>query len=215
MYLNHYKGGSDFKILDNGVAEGVQTPIEDLFTYAIELGAHEIVVPDMLGDCDTTIDLALDFKKHLRPGFQYMGVAQGKSLAEVLRCATALDKMGYMSTLGIPRVLNRVIHKTFRQSFLESVLPRETFDFVDYHCLGTSEWVREVKALADLNSPKLRGIDTSLPCVMGLAGKEIDKHEFIGRPNGFFGAIPTPYQWNECHQNCLKFLTWAQAPSVG
>jgi hypothetical protein len=215
MYLNHYKGGSDFKILDNGVAEGVETEWDDLFNIAAQLGVHEIVVPDAMGECDRTIDLALDFKKHLRNGFQYMGVAQGKSLVEVLKCTTALDKMGYMTTLGVPRCLNRIIHKAFRQSFLEGILPRNTFDFVDYHCLGTSEWITEVKALADIDSPKLRGIDTSLPCVMGLAGKRIDEHEYRGRPDDFFGAIPTEWQYNESYHNCAKFLTWAQAPPVG
>jgi len=214
-YLNHYKGGHDFKILDNGVAEGLPTDPALLFQYAQELSVHELVVPDVMGDCDATIDLALDFKKHVRPGFQYMGVAQGKSLAEVIKCATALDKMGYMSTLGIPRVLNRVIHKAFRQSFLENVLPRQVFDFVDYHCLGTSEWTREVKALADLNNPKLRGIDTSLPCVMGLIDRRLDEHEYVGRTGDFFGIIPTDWQFQQCHRNCSLFLEWAKAPSVG
>lgn len=214
QYSNHYKGGSDFKILDNGVAEGIQTSVEDLFNIAATLGVHEIVVPDVMGDCDSTIDLALDFKRHARSGFQYMGVAQGKSMVEVLRCATALDKMGYMSTLGVPRVLNRVIHKAFRLMFLESSLPRETFDFVDYHCLGTSEWIMEIKALADLNNAKLRGIDTSLPCVMGLAGKRIDQNEYQGRGGDFFGCIPTDWQFNESYYNCAKFLDWAKAPSA-
>lgn len=214
-YLNHYKGGSDFKILDNGVAEGVETPWDDLFTTATQIGVHELVVPDALGDCDTTIDLAMDFKRYARSEFQYMGVAQGKSMVEVLKCATALDKLGYMQTLGIPRVLNNTIDKAFRQRFLETMLPREVFDFVEFHCLGTSEWMMEVKALADLNSSKLRGIDTSLPCVMGISGKRIDEHEYRRRSGDFFGIFPTPYIWDECYKNCQRFLEWAQAPSVG
>lgn len=196
------------------MAEGVSTSYDDLFNIAAQLGAHEIVVPDVMGDCDATIDSALDFRSHMRSGYQYMGVAQGRSMTEVLKCATALDKMGYMSTLGIPRVLNRTINKTFRQTLLETILPREVFNFIDYHCLGTSEWMQEVKALADLNNSKLRGIDTSLPCVMGMAEKRIDKHDYRGRAGDFFGLTPTPYQWEECRVNCVKFLEWAQAPSV-
>jgi hypothetical protein len=214
MYRNHYKGGHDFKILDNGVAEGLLANIDDLFDYAVQLGVHEIVVPDVLGDCDATIDAALDFKQHARTGYQYMGVAQGRSMAEVIKCAAALDGMGYMHTLGIPRVLNRVIHKTFRQTLLETILPREVLNFVDYHCLGTSEWTQEVKALADIGSPKLRGIDTSLPCVMGVAGKELGDNEYVGRSNDYFGTIPTGWQWECCWGNVRTFLEWAQAPSA-
>jgi len=213
-YLNHYKGGSDFKILDNGVAEGVETPWDDLFNIATQLGVHEIVVPDVMGNCDATIDSALDFKKNARAGFQYMGVAQGRSLTEVVKCSVALDKMGYMTTLGLPRVLNRTIHKTFRSAYLETILQREVYDFTAIHCLGTSEWIQEVKALADMNNPKLRGIDTSLPCVMGLAGKRLGEHEYRGRTGDFFGAVSTPFTWEECYRNCVTFLEWAQAPSV-
>ena len=90
---------------------------------------------------------------------QYMGSVQGKSLVEVLKCATALDEIGYMTTLGVPRCLNRIIHKSVRQSFLEGILPRETLNFVNYHCQFWCDQISEIRALANLNNTKFHNMD--------------------------------------------------------
>ncbi len=183
---------NDYIILDNGAAEGNEFGSKHLFTIAEHMGAHEIVVPDALRDTEETLARALAFSRYANPDYRYMGVLQGQTLSEVLKCLTAYLEMGplnYITTIGIPRLLT-YWDKRVRVTLAEWIMKQSFHATLEFHALGASAWMEEVKVLSDYSC--IRGIDTSLPVYMGLENLSIRTDEYIPRPPNFFEvSVPT------------------------
>lgn len=215
-YFETYRDLGGFKIMDNGAAEGVEVYHVDLHDVAISVGADEIVVPDVLGDCDGTIAKVRSFERWARPDqFQYAGVVQGSNMAEIVKCLNFYDGEEWISNVHIPRILNRVIHRTFRFTFLEALFgqtgSRYQYRFDHIHCLGASEWIRECSALASV--PIVRGMDTSLLASMAIARRPIDMPdaEYVQRQPDFFNAKinRSSVIWKVLCGNIERYLNWA------
>jgi hypothetical protein len=215
-YSDFYSEIDGFKIVDNGAAEGNTIYYQDLHAAAEHIGADEIVVPDVMGSCTDTMIEVKRFEKWALPDqFNYAGVVQGDNMAEVMKCLTFYDHLPWISNVHIPRILNRLIHKTFRMTFLDALVEatgsKFAYRFDKMHCLGASEWVREAAALAEI--PNIRGMDTSLPFNMGMAGRSLDQ-EYIGRRDNYFynqvNRTGLPYRMVE--ENVRRYLDWAGCP---
>jgi hypothetical protein len=207
------------KILDNGAAEGslVERP-QKLVDLARAANCNELVVPDVLGDVDSTISRARDFERvALRnPDITYMGVVQGKNLAEYQKCLNAYDALSWVKTVALPRhMLN--VHKLSRVSFLEIMVKFGYMDrFPDVHCLGSGAWTREVACLSDM---PVRSIDTAMPIKLGLQGKSLAREiePYSQTVNGgeyFEFDFPGCERDNPrdlCIDNCWTFIEWAGA----
>jgi hypothetical protein len=205
-YRRFYTDAKGFKILDNGAAEGYTADGRELHDVALAIGAAEIVVPDCMGDCAETIRLARAFEPYVQSGYNYVGVAQGRTIAEVVKCITFFEHTPWITTLALPRILNS-IHKTTRFNLIEPIL--KEFKFHALHCLGASAWVREVLAIADLDVTA-RGMDTSLPVVMGLAGRSLQDGYIARGPQYFDQRVErNSLTWKVIENNVITYFGWA------
>ena len=197
---------NDYIILDNGAAEEFEFGTKHLFTIAEHLGAHEIVVPDALGDTEETLARALAFGRYAIPKYRYMAVAQGQTFQEVLKCINAyleLGSLNYITTIGLPRLLT-YWDKRVRVTLAEWLQTNHFDATLEFHALGASPWIKEVKELA--NYPCIRGIDTSMPVYMGLEKLSVHTDEYIPRPPDFFErSEPT----KQAEMNCDIYINWA------
>ena len=197
----------DYIILDNGAAEGLEFGHKHLYYVAEQMGVHEIVAPDVLGDANETIARGLAFTRYTRTGYRYMMVAQGQNAAECMNTVDFImtdSKFAYVTTIGIPRLINKDDrHARFKVAkFIEA----KGYDAaMEFHFLGATRDLDEVGYLQETGIP--RGIDTSAPIYMGLKGRDIRQNDlYIPRPNNFFDiSTDTP----TVEQNIETYLTWA------
>lgn len=212
-YNNFYADIKGYKILDNGAAEDELVDHDDLHLVAWQTKADEIVVPDVMGNCQATIEKVWAFEKWAQPhNFKYAGVVQGQTMAEVVKCLNFYDHCGWISTVHIPRILNRLIHRTFRYTLLDALTSNIgshfSYRFDQIHCLGASEWLTEVAALNSV--PIIRGMDTSLPFVMGLAGRFLTGGQYLSRQSDYFNlkCSRQSTNWKVVKKNVELYLSW-------
>lgn len=206
------RGYGDFVILDNGVAEGSRVSDQtDLHRLAVVCDADELVVPDELGRADKTLKLAEDFGETIQGNsLGYMGVAQGDTIDEALYCARGLARHKYITSLGVPRYLNKS-DKFGRYKFLERLQnERLASRFHRVHCLGA--WSKFPQEVVILNTfPFVDSIDTSLPVVKGLAGHTLTSPLVRNRQKTFFYLDPRLESGTMklCKENVAKYVSWA------
>lgn len=200
----------DYVILDNGAAEGAEFGPRHLFTVAEMLGAHEIVVPDVLAEKEESLANALAWNRHARnaPGeFKYMAVAQGRNVMEVIQSIHFIletTALMYITCIGIPRLICDLASRTARVGICEYIQTRGLDSVMMYHMLGGSRWKEEILELKHFTF--IRGIDTSMPVVMGLEGRDLLTDEYTSRKEDFFDVttddpmvkknIDTYLQWS-------------------
>lgn len=222
-YRDFYRhiGQAHYKILDNGNAEGEEIPWGDLLALGAYMGVNEIVVPDVMGESGPTQRKAWEFHNWLSKqsklttsAFNYMGVAHGKNMADVVSCIQTMAEIPSITTLGLPRLIANTIHKHIRCSIMESpdLLSLIAKGFPQgVHCLGSSNYPKEAILLADL---PVRSIDTSFVANMTFAGKNIGHDEPVARPKAFWDAT---YDTNEevlGHINHAKYLDWCRGTNA-
>lgn len=210
-YNRHYQRVEGYKILDNGIAENVKTRMPDLVRLAHRIRADEIVVPDVMGDCNKTIDLAYRFEPHAAKGMNYMGVMQGKTMAEAAKCLTAFQLLPYINVIGVPRCLAAYIHRGIRATIAQSM--KETGIRHPIHMLGSTREPREVVTFSSLDN--VRSMDTCMPISLAYRKQNIRHGEYKERQKGYF-ALPIPdlsvRQLME--DNIRTFLDWANAEPI-
>lgn len=179
---------------------------------ARNVGASEIVIPDVLYEANDTLAQAQAFARYVQPEYQYMFVLQGKTPEEVMFCLRALDNgnmFSYVTTIGIPRHFY-TINKWFRITLTKFII-EENFDLkFDIHFLGASSWMSEVFELSEMVKGRegFRSIDTSLPIYMGLENLHLDAAtEYIRRPGDFFTR--TDDNPDVINENIEMYLKWA------
>lgn len=205
FYANDAGG---LKILDNGIAEGVNYSWEGLLKWADVIGAAEIVVPDVMGDCNATMDSVKLFEPFAKahPEYKYMGVLQGKSYSELVKCLNFyMYSVPWVSVLAVPRVLANTIHKQIRVNFVDAFAEDLVTRFDAVHFLGASNWIREIVLL---NETIGRGIDTSLCGVMGLDNRLIDSDTYVPRQIDYFEAKPKSKQLMYIEENIRTYNKW-------
>lgn len=212
-YYDFYQKVEGPKILDNGAAEGVPCDWQYLINLAMQMSVHEVIIPDFMGDCDRTIELAKQFGEQYgaakaTEGLRFTGVIQGKSISEVMKCFQFYEASGWVSKISLPRILSNTIDREFRVSFLQAFYDQIMERFGPVHCLGGSGWMEEVKYLAKLGDV-VQGIDTSLCAVMGLDSRRIDFDEYVGRQAGFFEATAMNRKLMYIEHNISVFNHWA------
>ncbi len=209
-YRDFYRKRSDngdYIILDNGAAEGFEFGNKHLYTIAKGIGAHEIVVPDTLGNANDTIAKGLAFSRYTRDGYRYMMVAQGENAFESMKTIDFIatdSKFAYVTTIGIPRLINRDDrHNRFKvANFIEK---HDYNRAIEIHFLGADKHLDEVGYLAETGVG--RGIDTSAPVYMGLQGYVLANFDpYVPRPSNYF-SMARNHQMVE--KNIDTYLDWA------
>lgn len=205
-----------YKILDNGAAEGATVSINRLHMLCALGMFNEVVAPDALGDAAFTLSSAQSMQhfKGLLPDMNIMAVVQGHSLAEVMKCYTALYYMDWIDVIGLPRDLNVRFGRESRAQLASSLNNDPGFNKKPLHCLGSYYlWPEEIKYLREI--PIVRSMDTSLPYVFGYHMLTFDDAvpPNISRPPNYFEWEPDDAQREVINQNVERYTKWAEAPS--
>jgi hypothetical protein len=201
-------------ILDNGAFENVEGfPAERLASLAEEFGIKEIVIPDVLGDRQGTVDRLIDFAlrdlddlSHPKP--RHMAVVQGTSYDDCRRCIDQMveikDEYALVSLkgFGIPKHLgkttegNEITRSSIRLRLANYIHSKYEGRF-QVHFLGANPaWIGE---LLHLQTYRVRSIDTSLPYVYGLQGLDLNDQYVqdnvdLERHEEYFDFVPDDEQ---------------------
>jgi hypothetical protein len=206
-YFHFFTGEHDdqFVILDNGVIElGHSLSAPDLHYAADVVGAHVVVMPDTIDDAEATIQQVEDgletFRKY-DTATDTLGVVQGTTMGECLRCAESLVKAG-VDWLAVPRGLT---------PHLGSRVPlvRQVAQFgLPIHILGFSEDMKDdIETM--MSHPLIRGIDAATPIWMkGLLPDEPPRVARFGRRPFDFWQRPPEAMGPEFTRNVETVRAW-------
>lgn len=175
-----------FVIMDNGLIEGNQRPIEELARKATKIGASEMVLTDVFCDRKATLEaIRADIKKlssivHPKP----LLVAQGDSIDDWVACACTLINENKIRdfTLGVPKVLTKMGGRDGRIAALYQLVEAcPPARHLEVHLLGCWTTSLEITILDKIrisespNMPKIRGVDSAMPFVFARAGKRVNE----------------------------------------
>lgn len=204
-YAHYYYGSArprPFVILDNGAAElGEPLSVGRMQSAAITCRANVIVLPDIIGDSIKTISMGADaVRKYgaLPDGMEFMAVAQGQSLEEIVACGKAL--LGLSPHVGFVAVPKHVTAKLgTRQEVVRRLSKAASSAMFKIHLLGFSDNIADDMASAAY--PGVVGIDSAMPIWAGIhqlpplpEQPPTDTSDYGKRPhgymNGWAGALP-------------------------
>lgn len=209
-YIRFYNDCIGYKILDNGLVEGQQHDGTELNDMARAVGASCIVVPDTYRNATDTIEKVRHFEKHhVNEDLDYMGVIQGLTLDEVVKCIYFYDHTEWITHIAIPRILCDM-HKMQRVTLVETMIDMQTKGDLrpdlEFHALGASPWVKEALML---NEAGCHGMDTSLPVVLGLTGTGLDEVYKTRQPTFMDADLDrNSLNWRITIDNCIRYLGW-------
>lgn len=172
--IAYWKAFDGYKVLDNGAFElgKPSGSIGELINLATEIGANELVLPDVFRDDSQTIICTLTAlnvvnayrKTKMLSGLKVMAVPQGETLDAWLQC--------YKTFLAHPDIdviaINRDSAKFFgcRTALLKFL---EDKKFVSnkkqYHLLGMQDDIKEIQIVAE-QYPWVRSIDSCFPYIL-------------------------------------------------
>lgn len=205
---------NSFTILDNGAFEGYTATSREIMDLAIKYNVDELVVPDVIGDCNETlvkIGYFASATKKIRTSMDsprsYMAVVQGKSFAEAWSMVQAVNQnFPFITTLGIPKHLVKTVGIKTRVDLVRRIT--STYgDKYHIHFLGSSPlWPGEIAEVNYL----VRSMDTSMPFVFNFHSKSIaeDMGDFE-RPDDYFETFKYQYSPVKLDKNIQQIREWA------
>lgn len=213
-YLGWHATRLEFKILDNGVAEGNMMGNEKLMAMANNVRATELVVPDVMGDMEKTVTAVTSFMA-IHNSFQFkpprlMGVVQGNDFKECMELVRFYRQIKHIKTLGIPRWLVNNVHASFRIKLVALIRQEYKSDFA-IHLLGASHaYPDECQSVERAHPGFVRSIDTSLPFTYAQLGLDLSPRYNVPRQPSF-----KDFEWDKVDtelaiRNCNRFSFWAQ-----
>jgi hypothetical protein len=174
FYTERAKDG--FVMLDNGVIEtGTPMPIATLVRKAGEIGANEIILPDVFKKSDETLEAiydAMDYVQGHAPWLNVMAVPQGDAWEEWCNCAQAIIAEFPVHTIGIPKVLTQIGGRDARLNAIRQF--HENLTEVDIHLLGC--WSNPLElTMIEMEARKnnwtnVRGCDSAIAYVYAREG---------------------------------------------
>lgn len=203
-----------YTILDNGAFEGDTVDDEALMELAIECAASELVVPDVLGDMAATLEKARDFKhlvKSVPNGPEhYMGVVQGRTVGDCIKCVRGLAELDYVTTIGLPKHLLETVRVDSVRIVLTDFIRQRYGDKFEIHFLGSSPvWPQELKSAARRG---VRSMDTSMPWVYALREERLTDtmcSKDAKRPATYFWLTRSSFSEKLLQENIDVMKRWA------
>ena len=226
-YYNFFKESIDMGrevILDNSIFElGEAFDQQKYVEYILELNPTYFIIPDVLEDCDGTISNAEQFLVDYNLSQKSIGVVQGKTYEEIVKCYQYMDKIGvdkiaisfdyslyeemnphltnkwFKFSVGRPQLLGRmlkegIINTEKKHHLLGCALP---FEFAFYRSEEYS-W--------------LDSLDTSSPVVHGLLDIPYEPFGIIEKDSlklaDLIRANPNKKQTDIIQHNLLLFKTY-------
>lgn len=200
--LNKKKEGW-FITLDNSAAERSLVTEDVLIEICHELMPNEVISPDVLFDCQKTIENLIMFKQRMRregliDKIDIFGCPQGASFDEWITCYKFMLKDEDVKVIGLskiatPRVflgpnigtdqgIKEARHMAYNFLKMNNLLQKPI------HCLGQGDPTE----FSYYNHPMMRSTDSVYPVLAGDLG--------IGFGRGEFERIPTPHDYLEIKQ---------------
>ena len=212
-YTGYFKKSLKHKILDSGVVElGEPYAADELFRVAERIGANEVALPDYLYDADRTIQRAVSFNNEhgLRGlGFDLMGIVQGNTVDDWLRCFEILSVLPFISVLGISVYSSRVF-KSYtrlddclhnRLKCVEVLLSRKMIpDGKCIHLLGLED---PAELIYQKEHSFIRSCDTTRPIMYGLNKIVYTDDGYI--PADYYSG-PRMNYYMEIDHGCHEFI---------
>lgn len=198
---------SDYLILDNGEAEGKRIDWKHLLSIAEAYGVSEIVLPDVMGNAEETLQAIKQVWFGRPQQYRYMGVAQGENGTQVREMIEYLISLG-VQTIGLPRHMVRSRPQA-RLEILQWMTLTGQDTLAEIHLLGMNPtFPGELELIRQEGySDVVRSVDTSMPFVAALANRELRHNQDIlpPRPEGYFLAEFTEEQTAQAMRN-LRWL---------
>lgn len=154
-------------LMDNGTVELGAPVSPNVMEDAVRAVAPNVIIlPDVIGDMEATIKIVKKFAKQykeLRDTYncELMGVIQGKTQTQLIECADEIDKATKCDAFGIPRWITKEMGS--RMGITMNI--QFAFTSKQIHLLGFSNNLIDDISCARI--PGIRGIDSSLPVVLG------------------------------------------------
>jgi hypothetical protein len=213
-YLSAYyqaREKGDYLILDNGCAEGQLVDGRTLLRFASQIGAHEIVAPDVMdcGPCTVKATQAWvsEYRNQIRD-YSIMGVLQGRTQIDWQRTLRAYSEMDEITAIGVPKVHVRTDGSDARLRLVRAIHNEYPGRF-KIHLLGLNGIFPTEVAL--LQFPDyVRSMDSSQPYKLTEAGKTLSMTEAWAkrRLDYFENVHPVPMQLLVA--NLKTFKRWAE-----
>jgi len=214
VYAMRAQGRSDFIMLDNGAAEGNAWHPQALQAIAREFKVDEIVVPDMLGEKDGTLDLLEQYEKELTPDelreFRHMGVPQGQTEIEFMACIDAFAEKMWIDTIGVPRHMLQTLGNKFARVRLANWIIQRHPGRFKVHYLGSSAQMLNEAKMLQVATPWARGMDTSMPYYAAFHGIDISEPDppIIARPENYFERAAFEFGRAYLEANLMTLKGW-------
>ena len=193
-YLEFYKrmlAEGKFVMMDNGAAEGVNPTLEELLPVYDELQPSEIILPDVVGQKEETLNRSKNaYTKLVEMGYhermQFMAVPQGATFSEWLECMHIMIKQEHITTIGV----SKFVTKLYKEELGENVNVRlECVDaIVNYavennlrvpqiHLLGCYYTPYEIGQIESTFPGAVRSTDSAIAYVYSRNGMQIEDDE--------------------------------------
>jgi hypothetical protein len=204
----------DYLILDNGAAEGSTVSDKYLLTIAFQLGADEIVLPDVIRDAEETIKRGKQFLQHMAESQikppNLMGVLQSTGPAkEWQTCLEEFAKIDMVTTIGVPR--HFVNYDKYMRHQVLTWINYWYKDRFQVHLLGMNSRFPSEVANISREHPWVRSCDSSLPYNYTIAGWGLSAvNRRVERPANYFDTV-ADVDTVLLYKNIDTYLGWAHA----
>jgi hypothetical protein len=189
-YDTYANDTTKFKILDNGANEdGKAVSDNSLLSYASLLPADEIVLPDVMGNKDRTVnavDRFLDVNRTEALKYSCMAVLHAPTVRQAINTARYWSENRLISTIGIPRIAAK--HQANVRIEIATELHARFNERFQIHFLGSVVmWPTEIRAVVKY-APFVRSMDTSLPFNFTIGRTDLEKwpRQVLPRPANYF-----------------------------
>ena len=187
FFIERGKEGK-FILMDNGVVENDQRPLEELVEKALLINASEIILPDTLYDSGATLrdsKAAIDRLRRMHVGkapFGLMAVPQGQDFHEWYRCAAIMlqwdiDAIG-ISKFTTPKFVEfRGKARRFCFGALAALGCKKDIHFLG--CWDDPAEMADLTTLESLATPTakmIRGTDSAIAYAYAREGKLLSTH---------------------------------------
>lgn len=171
---------SKFSILDNGAYElGSSINTELLHKLGEDYKPTHVVLPDVYGDKDKTIELVEQYLKKYwgKSTPKFFAVLQGQTLQDYKDCFLTYLENGYIDIIGINY---RTIENKTRLELLQTLLDNfeaEEISYIKIHLLGCSDPGEFLHYSKELKQ-RIHSVDTSSPIINGWLNRKFTKRGF-------------------------------------
>lgn len=189
-YLEFYKQQAQqgkFVIVDNGAADGGTASIQEVYEYAVEIGASELQLPDVFFDKHNTLCKMYESLNYLagrdiKCGIQV--VPQGKSFEEWIDCAQEMLRHPGITCIGVPKNLIKIAGALGRLRAIRWLVEHTNIDGVNLHLLGCWDDPREIGVIYRMAKGRipLRGVDSGIAAIYAQAQRPLDPTRYL-KPN--------------------------------